>query len=664
MPIGTVTMILANVGMQIYNNWCNGRQNEQLQRMREEFEQAARDRQTERMWQLMREGQELTLQLEEEKHQQRIDELKNDVGDLLLKLAYENAINNWPLNVLPIVMKNQALGNLLANQEENIAVHCIFTPSNCPDFNKYVYSTIEKALEQYCNLYWSPASGHPVLFYSGAWRGNEAPTGVQIESMRTALSNLPTLLITPFFRPSDGNLVIQLRIWGVGAASNDNGMLSDLYEFEPSEKEFQREYNKQLDFASEEGLIEDLVEDLVPYLQCLIGYMADTYFWSSSGLAPLLPHLLMDGSINTDGMKYLVNNSGAYYEKLLQSSEENLKNQPFVQDSLLNLFEGSAVLWNENIRNIKLKKTIIAYFENRSHRSYSNFDEILKLYPFNTNDIPFLKSLVGFPCENKTEFSKILNILESICFDPSLLEEKDKNLLIEQANKDNAVALYRLGEIYEYSIETKQNPTFAEECYCNSAKIGFILAIFKNKIAHSMNLSDDELYIIELLHNSGIQQASLMFSEAKSKGLGCPKSPEQAVDILNCIKNSQHPYYYYLAATILMDEYGDEEKSAIYKLMKISADMGYVSAIEKMMMIYTINDFVKADSARHFEYAQKAAEQGSLLGITRLGYCYAMGIGVEKDIEKAKRIISIAAKRGYSDAIKLERILISNKNEY
>ena len=112
MPIGAITMILANVGLQIYNNWCGSRQNKQLQQKREEFERTARERNTQRMWQLMREGQELTRQLEEEKHQQRLEELKNDIGSLLQKLTYAATINNWPLNVLPIVMKNQALNSI------------------------------------------------------------------------------------------------------------------------------------------------------------------------------------------------------------------------------------------------------------------------------------------------------------------------------------------------------------------------------------------------------------------------------------------------------------------------------------------------------------------------------------------------------------------------
>ena len=312
MPIGAITMILANVGLQIYNNWCSSRQNTRLQLKREEFERAARERNTQRMWQIMREGQELTKVLEEERHRQRIDELKNDIGSLLQKLAYTATINNWPLNVLPIVMKNQALGNILANQEESIALHCIFTPSNSNDFNKFVFPRIEEALESYCNQHWSVMSDHPVLFYSGAWKSQQSPTEVQIDSMRTALSNLPTLLITPFFRPNDGKLVFHVRIWGVGASSSDEFSIPEI---EPTK--FQRNYQADDDYVNDAQLIDELVEDIVPYLQCLIGYMADTYFWSSLSLVPCLPRLLTSGAINTDGMKYLVNDSQDYYENLL-----------------------------------------------------------------------------------------------------------------------------------------------------------------------------------------------------------------------------------------------------------------------------------------------------------------------------------------------------------
>lgn len=351
MAIGAITMILANVGLQIYNNWCGSQQNAALQQKREEFERAAKERNTEHMWRLMREGQELTLQLEKEKHADRLNELKDEVDHLLERLTYETTICNWPLKVLPIVMKNQAFGNFLANQEENVAMHVIFTRSNHDKFNKLVFPIVEKQLELYCDKHWSTMTDHSILFYSGAWKPAVNPTDVQVMAMREELKNLPTLLITPFFRPGDGKLVFQLHMWGVGANSTDK---FDVPEIEPTD--FQRTFTNQDDYDNEEDLLEEIVEDLVPYLECMIGYMADTYFWSSAGLAPHLPLLLTSGAINTDGMKYLINDSREYYDGLLAESEEKAKENPFVQEKLLNLCEGSAELWNKEYRNAKVEE--------------------------------------------------------------------------------------------------------------------------------------------------------------------------------------------------------------------------------------------------------------------------------------------------------------------
>lgn len=355
---GTVAMILASVGFQVYNSWRGSKQNALLQQKRQEFEQAAIKRQTERMWKLMREGEELNLQLEREKLKDRIKKLNEDVGMLLPELAVEKAINNWPMNVLPIVMKKQTLGNLIAGQfTESASLHCVFTPSNCTEFNKHVFFRVEKELERYCNQYWSMVSNHPIMFYSGAWKSKTSPTGTQVDLMRTALSNLPTILITPYFRPNDGKLVIQMHVWGVGS-TDDNNMLSDTYEFEPNN--FQRDYNNKDNYEKEAFLLDNIIEDLVPYLQCLIGYMADTYFWSSSGQAPLLPHLLIDKTINTDGMKYLVSDSGEYYERLLQNGEVNAKKHPFSHNYLISLYKGSAVLWDKERKRKNLETVFIS----------------------------------------------------------------------------------------------------------------------------------------------------------------------------------------------------------------------------------------------------------------------------------------------------------------
>lgn len=407
MAIGAITMILTNVGLQIYNNWCGSRQNSTLQQKREEFERAARERNTEHMWKLLREGQELTMQLEKEKHDDRLKELKKEVDNLLLKLTLETAIANWPLKVLPIVMKNQAIGNLLAKQEERVAMHVIFARSNFDKFNKLVFPIIEKNLETYCNKHWSTTSDHPVMFYSGAWKaGQNNPTKTQVDSMRTALSNLPTLLIVPFFRPSDGKLVIQLHMWGVGANSSDPFVIPEI-EPKSDEFHFQRTYTNEQDYDKEVGLLDEIVEDLVPYLECMIGYMADTYFWASSGLAPHLPLLVTNGTINTDGMKYLINDSREYYDQLLLTSEEKAKENPFMQENLLNLYEGSAELWDEAAQSRVLSEIFLNYCEKHYGKRYESVIKAIEECPLSPKDAGFISTFLGV--------SKDKNVAKSIC---------------------------------------------------------------------------------------------------------------------------------------------------------------------------------------------------------------------------------------------------------
>ena len=480
MAIGAITMILANVGLQIYNNWCGSRQNEELQIKRQEFERAAKERNIEHMWKLLREGQELTRQLEEERHKNRLDELKSEIDNLLQKLTYESTISNWPLKVLPLVMKNQAFGNLLANQEENVALHVIFTRSNYDMFNNRVYPLVEKELEQFCDKHWSTISDHPIMFYSGAWKSKSSPTDVQISSMRTALNNLPTLLITPFFRPNDGNLVFQIHMWGVGASSTDK---FDIPEIEPTD--FQRKFTNQDDYENTKGLLEEIVEDMVPYLQCLIGFMADTYFWSSSGLAPHLPLLVTNGSINTDGMKYLISDSREYYDELLLNSENNAKANPFSQLDLLSLYEGSSGLWDEADQSKLLNRIFITYCESRYGKRYKTVNDAIRDCPITLKDADFISGYLSL--------SQDQTIIKSICKIPSL---KD----VYSLSSDGKVVATQSYFIECVDFKDDEFVKYKEECYDILDTINsFINFVHLNK--DRIPINDPALYIEEVSYS-------------------------------------------------------------------------------------------------------------------------------------------------------------------
>ena len=508
MPIGALTMILTNVGLQIYNNWCGSRQNKLLQQKREEFERAARERNTQRMWQLIREGQELTRQLEEEKHQQRLDELKNDIGNLLQKLAYAATINKWPLNVLPIVMKNQALGNLLANQEVSIALHCIFTPSNSLEFNRIVFPRIEEALEAYCNQHWSVMSDHPILFYSGAWKSLQAPTEVQIDSMRTALGNLPTLVSTPFFRPNDGKLGFHVRRWGVGASSSDE---SSIPEIEPTD--FQRNYQTGDDYVNDTELMDELIEDLVPYLQCLIGYMADTYFWSSLGKAPHLPLLITNGTINTDGMKYLVDDSREYYDRLY--SDAKVDDSFLMDNTLLNLSEGVLCLESISDSRNRLHQLFLERCSVRSSQSFQTIEAAVDNTIWLLGDLAFLRNMLrisaGFgDTASFQSLNALVDSLEEIDYDYQVLDSKDVSVLESMANQGNAVAAYRLGELYEYAMGVKTDEAKSKQNYQQALDKGFFLAEIKLGLRGIDSISKRNLDILRL---ERVLQIEVLFSD-------------------------------------------------------------------------------------------------------------------------------------------------------
>lgn len=639
-----MTMVLTNVGLQIYNNWCGCRQNKQLQQKREEYERAAREHNTQRMWQLMREGQEMTRQLEEERHKQRLEELKNDVGNLLQKLAYSATINNWPLSVLPIVMKNQALGNLLANQEEHIAMHCILTPSNYQEFNKVVFPRIEEKLDEYCNQYWSVLTDHPILFYSGAWRSGQAPTEVQVDSMRSALENLPTLLITPFFRPSDGRLIFQLRIWGVGTL---NDGFNDFSELEPTE--FQRTYTDKDNYANGDGLLDEIIEDIIPYLQCVIGYIADTYFWSSEGLSPCLPKLLTNGTINTDGMKYLVNNSRGYYEQLLLNYNEN--EQDLFSDSKdLDLYEGTSCFWNDEFKIEKLENIFISYCSKHTGRDFHSMKECLNLENFTKEDLSFIRKFRKVYNVEKygNELNNIQSVLESVDFDYSILEATDIPYLEKLAKDGNNVAMFRLGEIYEYSIGTIFDQDKSMSYYNVSSD--FILTRIYNLIKEEKNeVNPKDIDSLKLLYSLNVTQAVLYCAIIQYKSI-YKFDNKNILEILDKIEYSNHPYAYYWAAKLIRKEYDKKYLGSYIELMEKSADLGYLEAIKSLSNDYLEGTYLNEDAHKHIEYCKKAVTQSDIDSIVDLGVCFATGYGVQKSKQRAVELLKFAAELGSNEA--------------
>lgn len=70
-----------------------------------------------------------------------------------------------------------------------------------------------------------------------------------------------------------------------------------------------------------------------------------------------------------------------------------------------------------------------------------------------------------------------------------------------------------------------------------------------------------------------------------------------------------------------------------------------------VIVLLAVEAFQNGDFNKAFTYADLASKQGNLLGNALLAGCYEEGIGVEKDVNKAFKLLKVAAEKGCVDAI-------------
>lgn len=292
-----ITMMVASIGMQFFNNYANSKKNAEIQEKQRECQKAAAEHDFERMRKLQAESAKLALELEAEVHKERVEDINSNYDALLENFAHSFAIQNWPLNVLPFIMKGESFGSLFNGTTQSVNMHCIFTPSNCDWFNEMFYDDIDLRLEAEMNNNWNAQSTHPIVYYGGGWSRRSLKHGVSqpnpidlddIELLRTKLKNVPVLVVTPYFDPW---LHFRVRLWGMG---KDCGMpyridIPHGDDVDISKRIFSYDYNKDVKEEMTDDFSNTTIEEFVPYLESLIGFVADKYFWTMYHIVPLTP---------------------------------------------------------------------------------------------------------------------------------------------------------------------------------------------------------------------------------------------------------------------------------------------------------------------------------------------------------------------------------------
>lgn len=453
-----IAMMVAGVGMQFFNNYANNKKNEELQAKQREFQRAAAEQDFDRMRKLQAESAKISLELEEELHKERINDINNQYDSILENFAHSFTISNWPLNVLPFIMKGESFGSLIHGSTKSINMHCIFTPSNCEWFNSNFYDDIDLRLEAEMNNNWNAQSTHPIVYYGGAWNRQYGETATidlnDIDLLKINLRGIPTMVVTPYFDPW---LHFRVEIWGMGKDTMKHFRIDIPHgDVEFANRIFSYDYNKNENNIEDEDFQNYTVNEFVPYLRNLIGFVADKYFYELYGKTPILPAIIHERR----GMsKLIVQTYKQSYLELTKISEED---KVSVSDGVKQLQLLNAI----SILDQKSDKTIIETFFLEFCRKYSingDIQDCINECLQNHFLIPFLKEFIQIcPQYKNIESQKWLNKIEQV-----KLDTQDEYLCfkIEESSID------KLLEIIEHEKNNYYKPSLFCFCIWNSSVI-------------------------------------------------------------------------------------------------------------------------------------------------------------------------------------------------
>lgn len=408
-------MMVASIGMQFFNNYANNKKNKEIQAQQREFQKAAAVHDFDRMRKAQAAAAKLALELEEEVHKERVEDIEKSYDTLLENLAHSFAISNWPLNVLPFIMKGESFGSLFGGTSKSISMHCILTPSNCQWFNEYFYDDLDLRVEAEMNNNWNAQSTHPVVYYGGGWnRRQTKPNGMSIPSLidlddiallKNKLKQIPTMIITPYFDPY---LYFRVQLWGMGKDSNIPFRIDIPYgEIKSNQRIFSYDYNKDCQQELTDDFFNSTMEEFVPYLTCLIGFVADKYFWSIYGRSALLPQIF---PLIVDKNKVLFENQLSLTYKVRYENElkSYIEQELFDVVNAIELCHSLVTNQSKNIEDIVAKFLLRNGYEYNKQKSLS--DNILSSKLF-VDDIIVLSKLEEYKYVSHSIFDKAIKTI-------------------------------------------------------------------------------------------------------------------------------------------------------------------------------------------------------------------------------------------------------------
>lgn len=276
------------IGLQQLKTWQDNKQKEAFIAKQKELREALQNREFDRVRKLQAETHRISMEIEKEVHEQRRQDIENEYDSVFEQLADQLHLEKWPLNVVPFIMKGESFGSHVRGFDV-ASIHCVLTPSNNIDFNRWIYGRLDMSIEFMMNLNWNSSTDHSLVYYGASWKpktnmGIPKFDNNDILRLYADLRNVPFICIIPYFKETTGQFYFKVRIWGMGADVDTNAR-----EIYPPKNWLSINLTSESNFAE---FSDEIIPKMTNYIVSMIGYLTDMYYWKMYNVSPILPKLV------------------------------------------------------------------------------------------------------------------------------------------------------------------------------------------------------------------------------------------------------------------------------------------------------------------------------------------------------------------------------------
>lgn len=250
---------------------------------------------------------------------------------------------------------------------------------------------------------------------------------------------------------------------------------------------------------------------------------------------------------------------------------------------------------------------------------------------------------------------------------------KSFNLYVQASKQNHAEATFRAAICYELGVGTKQDNMRAMQFYRKAAALGNNLAMHKlaltllyGKLGQRRNLKEGISWLKRAANNADVNHPEALHDLAQcfEKEKGCPiliADEYYARELyMRAADFGFAPSQFRLGACYEFGLLGVEKDAAqSIKWYSKAAVQGFPEAELALASWYLDGHpkILKPDEFTSFRWVKKAAERAYPKAIYILGSYYEKGVGVQEDLEEAKRLYKEATVKGYQKAkTKLEEL--------